>query len=288
MLQREDKEYLLKIGEVVIGLDCGTYEYAASLERYFGRKNAAQDAHLRIQLKIIAHNEMSPVPNSLYFAKKKMQGGFSICSNLIQARYFADTGDWELVVKNILTKDRMTRVFEQILYQAFYSAAKKCRYNGCLIHSSGVIHAGDGFLFVGPSESGKSTVAVLSRGETILNDEICLVHLKREDIDVCGTPFNGFFKGKAEGAAPLKAVFLLEQGQSHRLYDLNRTTAIAGLVQQIVPPVGLEDELNKKAYALMIKLAEKLCRTVPVLKLQFRPDAGFWDVIDRHCNPNIS
>jgi len=281
MSQKIDNEYRMRIGETIIGIECPSEEYASELEEYFGVKSTVADPHVSLKLEIIAHEDIPEIPNSLFASKKVTGESFSIAGDLISGNFDSESGAWDVRVKNILTKYPTTRVFEQFLYQAYYSARKKCDYDGYLIHSSGVVRKGKGFLFVGAMETGKTTIANFSLNNTVLNDEICLVSFNDENVSVHDTPFNGFFKGKSAGDVPLSVVFLLTHGNTHQIHEISRAIAVKTILTQIVPPVGLEEELTNKTRVSMMELADRLSATVPVRVLEFSPDPGFWKVIDR-------
>jgi hypothetical protein len=212
-----------------------------------------------------------------------------------------------LSVKAALLAGRNMRVFEQLLMQAYHSAARRRGLPGQLVHSAGVIRDGRGYLFVGESGAGKSTVAELSSDHHVLNDEIVMVTPDLAsgpadglagspagpaagsppgnlsgDLSLRGTPFNGFFTGKQPGSAPLVAIFLLAHGPAHRVRGVPRAEATAQITSQIVPPVGLEDALDGKATAATLETAIQLTERVPVKILEFRPDEGFWTAIDEY------
>ncbi len=255
------------------------------MEQYFGIAGDPGEPDLRLRLEIVPHENRPRIPNSLFTTKRLTAEGFSVAEDLIRGHYDPVAREGVLQVKGILTKAHLTRVFEQFLYQAFYSARKAAGYDAFLIHSSGVIRDEDGFLFVGPAESGKSTVAGLSTDRQVVNDEIDLVAFADDGVLLHGTPFNGYFKEKSPGSAPLRAVFLLAQGPEHQLDEVNRSEAVAALTGQIVPPVGLEEEMSAAVPAQMLELADRLSAQVPVRRLTFRPDPGFWTVIDQAFPP---
>ena len=159
--------------------------------------------------------------------------------------------------------------------------AVRARGEDCsLIHAAGVVRGGAGYLFVGASGAGKSTIARLSAGDQVLNDEICMVAFTDGPPSLHGTPFNGFFRDKVEGQAPLKAVFLLAQGEAHRLLPVGPSEAVSAVFQQVVPPVALDEPVGKAAYERMLDTAGRLLASVPAYRLEFRQDAGFWSRID--------
>jgi len=278
---QDARECRLRVGDAVIALECPSPGYAASLDRYFDVTGSVGDPDIRLRLNIVAHGDVEAIPDSLFATKRVDADGFSMADGLVRGRFDPGCRSGEVWVDCILTKGQVTRVFEQILYQAFYSARAARRYDAFLIHSSAVVRGGAGFLFVGPSGTGKTTVAHLSRADLVLNDEVTLVSFEEGAVVVHGTPFNGYFREKSAGRAPLRAVLLLAHGPSHRLGEATRVDAVAALTREIVPPMGLEDAWTPAVRAAMLDLADRLSGSVPVRRLEFRPDPDFWQELDR-------
>ena len=276
-----EREYRLRVGEVVIGLVCPDTAFARAMAEYFAQASDPAEPQVRLDLKLVPHTENPEVPNSLILYKTVGPNGFDIADGLIRGHYDPTTGAGELHVKTILTNGRMTRVFEQILYQAFHSARQRAGYDACLIHSAGVIKDGDGFLFVGPSDAGKTTIARLSADHTVLNDEMNLVEFRPDGIRLVGTPFNGHFRTKQPGNAPLAAVILLGKGHKHALEPMGSGEATGAIAIQITPPVGLDQLADDTTPQTMLDLSSRLVLATEVRKLVFTPDAGFWPLLTR-------
>jgi hypothetical protein len=273
-------ECRIAVGSVVLGLECATAEYAASLREYFvtGATDDAPD--IRLKLEVVGDDEPVAVPDSLIATKRLAGDEFTAAGGLVTGRYDPRTRRGELRVHWVLTKAQMTRVFEQLLYQAFYSARLLRGYDAVLMHASGAVRSGDGFLFVGASGAGKSTVADLSQDRTVINDEVCLVEFGAGGAMLCSTPFNGLYRRKHAARAPLRAVVLLAHGSAHRLEPVGAADAVAALTGQVVAPLGLEDALSPRVSVRMLDMAGRLAAAAPVLRLVFTPDPGFWRVID--------
>ncbi len=103
------------------------------------------------------------------------------------------------------------------------------------------------------------------------------------------TPFNGLFHEKKTGvSAPLKAVMLLDKGPAHRLEEISQRDVVSLLASQIAPPVGMEETMNRVTGLNLLELADRLSTAVPVRKMTFLPNAGFWDEINRKFPPENS
>jgi hypothetical protein len=275
----DPREYRLRVGEVVIALVCPDAPFASSLADYFAQASDPAAADITLGLHLVSHDEMPSIPNSLILTKQLTPDGFDIADGLIRGAFDPASGTGDLHVKIILTNGQMTRVFEQILYQAFQSARQRKGYDACLVHSAGVIVDGLGYLFVGPSEAGKSTVATISHDHTVLNDEMNLVEFRPEGPRLVGTPFNGFFRDKTAGAAPLAGILLLEKGPAHRLEAVGAGQAAAAVATQITPPVGLDEVADASTSLAMVDLGARLVTATEVRRLHFTPDAGFWPLL---------
>lgn len=150
-----------------------------------------------------------------------------------------------------------------------------------LVHASGVIRRGKGYVFFGPSGSGKTTTARHSPGAQILSDD--LVILQRETtpegvtVRVFGVPFRGEMieAERTNASAPLVGLYSLVKDSDHRLADLDHIEAGARLTA-CVPFVMSQPENARRVLAL----CDEITRLVRVKTLHFKPDAGFWQVID--------
>lgn len=288
-MSNEDKPvYNLAVGEVTMALGCPSAEFAEGMAGWFDRPSSTQTPHLHLDLEVLDEPYSHPLPNSLLKDKTiGPDGAFDIASGLITGRFDRQTRRGVLRIREILLRGRLVRVLEQIFYQAFHSARALAGSQAFLIHSSAVIRDGQGFLFVGPSEAGKSTVAQLSSAFHVLGDEMSLVQQKNGQALLVGTPFNGLFRNKQPGQAPLRAVFLLNQASAHAISKLGSAEAATALAAEIVPDVGLDQTTGPETIPQLIDQAADLLGRVPVHRLEFRPDSGFWATIAKKFNLNL-
>jgi hypothetical protein len=203
-----------------------------------------------------------------------------MAGGLVEGRFSPASGEGDLLVDRLISTGGYARVFEQVFYQAYWSAAKRKGADSFLLHSSGVIHDGKGYAFTGKSGSGKSTVADLSTSSIILNDEITVINLSETRPTIMDTPFNGFFKIKQEGNAKLAGIMLLKQAPHHRLTLASGVEPVKTLSREIIPPMGLETPFSQAVYMDMFDWAEKAHTRIPVYTMEFQRDPGFWARID--------
>ena len=71
-----------------------------------------------------------------------------------------------------------------------------------LLHATGILRKGLVYLFFGPSEAGKSTIAIMRNDGTVLNDESMVMYIDKDKIKVQGTPFWGDVQGFRSSSTP--------------------------------------------------------------------------------------
>lgn len=268
----------LAVGSVTIGLVFGNKIKFRQFEEYFRGYCNSNETDITIKLNFTERRGCTEVPDSLFLSKTASTKEFSAGNGLIRGKYNFKKDVWNFSVHNIIVEEDYTRVFEQILYQAYNSVSK--HNDSYLIHSCGIIKDNRGYLFVGPPESGKSTIAQLSRNLHVINDEINLVDLRKGNPILTGTPFNGLYRDKRPGQAPLEGIFILNQAPFHGVDRISGGRAIKPLAKEIVPRIGLNELLTSATYIDMIDSATKLFEHVPLYRLDFLPDPGFWEKID--------
>jgi hypothetical protein len=275
-------EYRLRIGNAVVSLGFRREEQRLFFSEYFHRPSTPSDADLRLKIQFKDDiSELSEISDSLFLTKKGDGNGFSVADGLITGRFSPRSGEGELVVQSIIMEGNFARVFEQILYQAYWSAIRRKGLDSILLHSSGMIRKGKGYIFTGASGSGKSTVTTLNEGATIVNDEITIIDFCGDRAKLLDTPFNGFFLEKKEGSAALSGLMLLKQAPYHRISRTKTAGSIKTLAREIIPPMGLETALSTSVYWEMLDFAKRIHDRVPVFIMEFLPDSGFWKCIDQ-------
>jgi hypothetical protein len=144
---------------------------------------------------------------------------------------------------------------------------------GAVFHASGVERKGKGYLFLGKSGAGKSTVASLSKQAqgSIVHDDQVMLSLEA-----------GHYLLAHPGskiAPPLRAVFLLKQSREDRLVPLTHQATGAGLGRSL-----LEYAVGQFLYGPWVRQAFQnaaaIARAIPGYELHFRKSPDFWELID--------
>ena len=161
--------------------------------------------------------------------------------------------------------------FLRVLYAvlAFHSA-------GFLFHAAGIVRRSRAYLFFGHSGSGKTTIARLSSGDVVLNDDLVLLFPHGSGWLVHATPFwNPSQVLPTHQSAPLAGLYRLTQDRTVFLEKMGPAQALAEIVSNL--PVITEDPARSEA--VLVRGAQ-LLTTVPAYRLHFLPEASFWTIID--------
>jgi hypothetical protein len=148
---------------------------------------------------------------------------------------------------------------------------------GLLLHAASLIRGGRAYLFCGPSGSGKTTVARLSPDATLLSEELSVVRVAAGRALCYGTPFQRApARGGEDGAAPLAGVYFLRHGSRHAVQPTRPAQALGRLLPNV-----LFFARDAEVTGTVFRIASDLLEAVPSFDLAFRPDPGFWEVIER-------
>jgi hypothetical protein len=151
---------------------------------------------------------------------------------------------------------------------------------GLLLHASGIVLDGAGYVFTGASGRGKTTVSRLAAGRAeVLTDENVIIQLNPAGAELCSTPFWGHSTPpelihRVNRRAPLAAICLLEHAPDFWLQPLGPAEAVMALLT--TEKVATE---RADSAAAWLAVVERLIKQTPVYRLGFRPTPELWDFI---------
>ena len=147
--------------------------------------------------------------------------------------------------------------------------------DGCMLHAAGVMHNRKVYVFFGHSGAGKTTVARLSAGRQILNDDLLILRPANGTWYAWSTPFTNPTQTAPEaGQAPVAGIYKLVQAR--KVYAEPMTTGAA--LAEIIACLPLIPSDPSRSAILMSRCLG-LVEAVRVQRLHFLPDDSFWRVI---------
>ena len=147
---------------------------------------------------------------------------------------------------------------------------------GLLLHAAAILKEEEAFIFAGPSGAGKSTVAKLSTGKTVLDDEVVAVKEVGNDFFVFPMPSWGTMQTNARENKPypIRALYKLIKDKKVFLESIRPAEALADIFTVPCLPPELVPWENMTSSFL------KLIRRVPYYGLHFLPEESFWTCIE--------
>jgi hypothetical protein len=151
------------------------------------------------------------------------------------------------------------------------------RTGGLLVHAAGLLVGGQVHLFIGHSGSGKSTVVALSSQALALGDDLILLRPEETGWRAYGTPFWNPEATRREGQSAsgiLAGIYSLVQDREVYLQTLSPAAATAELAANCPVVSGDVAQLSG-----LLGRCQQLGAEVPVHRLHFRKDPGFWGLL---------
>jgi len=151
-----------------------------------------------------------------------------------------------------------------------YAAYHTLRQGGLVLHSAGLVFAGQAYIFPGKSNAGKTTLArkAYQRKSQILSDDINLLLPAAQGYQAHAVPFTGEFGrtldylGTGREAYPVAGIILLKQAKQLSTETVRPSIAVAALLAGC-PFVNTDEAESDALFNAVIRLATKL----PVIRL---------------------
>ena len=149
-----------------------------------------------------------------------------------------------------------------------------------ILHSAGVVKAGDAFLFLGRSGAGKTTVARLSQahGGEVLSDDLNALAIEDGRCMVRKLPFTGEIGDRraVRPPVPLGGLLRLEKDTRDALLPISRAQAVACLLA-CSPFVNVDPYRRERLEDVLLGLLA--AGAPPAFALRFALGGGFWSIL---------
>lgn len=166
--------------------------------------------------------------------------------------------------------------FLRIIYSVLLA-----RVNGALLHAAGIKRGRLGYIFIGVSGSGKTTISGLAK-DIVLSDELIAIRKLNGEFVVFSTPFWGeFVSGKVKAEAMLEEAYILVKDTENFLKPLKRFSAaqeILGCTFFFGP-----ENFTGSVFDLCLDLTSE----VEIKELHFRPTDEIFSLIEKGNELNV-
>lgn len=166
------------------------------------------------------------------------------------------------------------------VYCGVYKRVRGIRPEAYLVHGCGILDGRRGYLFTGPSGAGKTTIAKLSDGRKVLNDEAILIGRNKEGFHIAGTPLDGGVSHRCNDQGCLSTILFLRQDTEVSLQRLSGTEVYRRLLAQMFDTSPLLEAANIDSLPERADLAAEVATSVPSYELGFLPDNSFWEAVE--------
>ncbi len=136
---------------------------------------------------------------------------------------------------------------------------------GLLIHASGLILNKKGYLFVGHSEAGKSTIVKMFKDKAkILCDDRIIVREVKGRFLMFGTYSHGEVEEVSPDVVPINAVFFLNKSRDNKIEPATQFESMRKFLE-----CSIKSLVTKEWAENAISLSESLAKRVPCYNLYF-------------------
>jgi hypothetical protein len=258
----------VEIGGIPIGLSTSDDSFLALLRQRYSGFLSSSRSQFELEFDLNSSGPASDDDVRVHRETNNTNGGWVIDRGDFRAHWDPRTGRGR-VRQNFspYSLDSVLRIVHSLIL---------AERGGFLLHAASAICDGGAFLFSGVSGAGKTTMTKLAPPDvTLLTDEISYLRPNGSGYSAFGTPFAGELAKSGENcAAPVSALFFLEQGPENRIQELSSADAVRRLMRNIL--FFAEDRM------LVEKLFASACEvvnTVPIRRLTFYPDTRVWDLV---------
>ncbi len=154
---------------------------------------------------------------------------------------------------------------------------------GCFVHSAALVRNGRGYLFIGPSGAGKTTLARRYGESTILSDESPVLREQGGECFLFPSPYrqHGSLKETGRGLIGLKArlegVYFLLKNHRTFLESLSKREALPLIMNRQILFIGY---LSARARTHLFHLFLDICDRMPPYNLHVSLDQNIWEAIE--------
>ena len=238
MQHREERKIMSEITLYIAGYYVMIHALCGDIERYRTEYiNKSEDRRGKVDLKIVVQQSDIDDERDHAVLEQAMEGGKS-------------RGSSDAYLESLA-------VYRKI-------CEKMVDFDTILMHGSVVAVDGEAFLFTAKSGTGKSTHTrywreIFGERAVMVNDDKPLLKLTEDGVLACGTPWDGKHRLSSNVCLPLKAICILERGETNEINPISAQEALPMIFQQTYRP---------KKLAKYMEIIDKLTQRVKFYRLR--------------------
>lgn len=151
-----------------------------------------------------------------------------------------------------------------------------------VIHGAGIKKKDAGYLFLGESGAGKTTVSSFTEGGDVLSDDSPVIARENGTFYIYTFPYSqiNMFEHKRDyhhlKKTELKKLLFLKKGGRLFVEPRDKKSALAEIVKKHIHSFEF---MGSKSRTAAFDLCYDLCSSIPVCDLHFQKNDRFWDII---------
>lgn len=263
-------KYKLKIevADIVASLRLNDPSFFQELKKTFSKFLSTKSADIDLKINLVDNlkAQESSIPGLYFYGKEAIVKGSNFLGRMDLSKKKGEINILPSYARESLAS------FLRIIYNILLT-----REGDLVLHACGIVKDNRAYIFFGPSQSGKSTVAHLSKGYTILSDDLIVVKRVNGSCKVFGIPYWDRLKesqGK-KGVFEIAGLFKLVKDNKTYLKRLSYSQGLAEVLTLPGIPKGYQP-IDK-----LLNISSRLIREAPCYELHFLPNKTFWKIIEK-------
>lgn len=261
-------ELKIEVANIVTSLELDDSSLLQQLKETFSEFLSTKPAEISIGVKIVDNlkAQESSIPG-LYFSGKET----IIKGDNFLGRVDLSKRKGEIDILPSYARESLA-TFLRIIYNILIT-----REGGLVLHACGIVKDNKAYVFFGPSQSGKSTVAQLSMDYTVLSDDLIVIKRINGSCKVFGTPYWDRLKEDQGKKRIFEIAGLFKLIKDNKTY-LKRLSYSQGMAKVLTLP-GIPKEYQP--IDKLLSISSYLIKEVPCYELHFLPNKTFWRCIEK-------
>ncbi len=172
----------------------------------------------------------------------------------------------------------IAEVFQGFIQRLYHTICNHMAIESYFIHGCGVVREETGYLFIGPHQSGKTTIGQSSNA-TVIHDDQILIGFDDGKLFINSPPLKARYNLRQYMEKPclIERVFAIKKAEKFFVKRLNTEEAIVSLYKEIITPVTLTSVDNKEARIKKASFCFELIKSIPIYELHFDKEGKFWN-----------